>query len=90
MQLQSHISIKWGHINNEKGEIFSSTQASSTRTPPFNYSPTSKDLETSSKPSMISGPETSMRMPDKSYLDYNIKLNFQGLNDYSTKIYKDN
>ena len=39
---------------------------------------------------MSIGLETFVRMPSEINLDYNTKLNFQGLNDYSTKIYKDN
>ena len=39
---------------------------------------------------MSTGPETSIRMPDETRLDYNSKLKFQGTNDFNAKIYKDN
>ena len=39
---------------------------------------------------MSTGPEALVRMPDKNGLDYNTKLNFQGLNVHNAKIYKDN
>ena len=68
----------------------SSTQESLTRTPIFNPLPDPRDLETSSESSMSIGPKTSIRMPNETGLDYNTKLNFQGLNEYNAKIYKDN
>ena len=67
-----------------------SIQASSTRTPIFNRSPNPRDLETSFKSSMSTRLETLVRMPDETSLDYNAKLNFQGLNEYNAKIYKNN
>ena len=90
MHLRSGVSIKLGHISSEKGGSLPSTQASSSKTPVFNPSPRSRDLETSSESSMSTGPEASVKMPDETGLDYNTKLNFQGLNVHNAKIYKDN
>ena len=39
---------------------------------------------------MSIGLETLVRILDKTGLDYNTKLNFQGLNEHNAKIYKDN
>ena len=67
-----------------------STQASSSRTPIFNPSLDPRDLETSYESNMSTRPETLIRMPDETSLNYNTKLNFQGLNEHNAKIYKDN
>ena len=39
---------------------------------------------------MSIGPEALVRMLDETRLDYNTKLNFQGLNAHNARIYKDN
>ena len=93
MQLQLGIFIQFGQKSSLKSGSLPSTQASTSRAPNPKLNRTqSRDQvsKTSSDISMSMEVEQPFSPPDTLGLDYNTKPNFQGINNYHAKIYKDN